>query len=160
MRVCKKCGKERPLSEFKRTKQPSGQIVVRHTCVDCWRAYVRQKSHVSYLRLRNETPEKYQQKLKGACERYRQKYQLLYKSSKLEYNKTRRPKHLIAAHAKVGRAVASGKLTRPGQCIQCDTVTYVEAHHDDYSKPLEVRWLCRPCHSAVHRTYKSESTPK
>lgn len=26
----------------------------------------------------------------------------------------------------------------------------VEAHHDDYSKPLGVRWLCRDDHKAWH----------
>lgn len=33
-------------------------------------------------------------------------------------------------------------------CEVCGALK-VEAHHDDYSKPLEVRWLCRPHHNAV-----------
>lgn len=40
-----------------------------------------------------------------------------------------------------------GKLAR--QPCSCGSVK-VEMHHDDYAKPLEVRWLCRPCHLAHH----------
>ena len=29
--------------------------------------------------------------------------------------------------------------------------TKVDAHHDDYTKPSEVRWLCRKHHNEHHR---------
>lgn len=41
-----------------------------------------------------------------------------------------------------------GRMKR-GVC-QCGS-TKTEAHHHDYSKPLDVRWLCRACHQAAHR---------
>ncbi len=33
-----------------------------------------------------------------------------------------------------------------------------EAHHHDYSKPLEVEWLCRQCHADLHRKYEISHT--
>lgn len=54
------------------------------------------------------------------------------------------------ARAKVGKAIARGKLVRPETCSNCDERGPVEAHHADYSKPLEVQWLCPPCHRAEH----------
>lgn len=53
-----------------------------------------------------------------------------------------------AAHRAVKRALATGRLVR-SQCEQCEQVG--EAHHDDYSQPLNVRWLCRLHHADLHR---------
>ena len=41
-----------------------------------------------------------------------------------------------------------GKLT-PQPCA-CGSEA-VEMHHPDYSRPLDVRWLCRPCHLKLHQ---------
>ena len=41
----------------------------------------------------------------------------------------------------VRRAVLRGILTKPDCCVF--------AHHDDYTKPLDVRWLCHACHDAL-----------
>lgn len=50
-----------------------------------------------------------------------------------------------AARAKVYRAVRSGELI-PQPCAVCGNTENIEAHHWDYSKPLEVQWLCREHH--------------
>lgn len=53
------------------------------------------------------------------------------------------------AHSRVAYAVRTGKLTK-GPCEVCGIEEGVHAHHDDYSKPLDVRWLC-PLHHAAER---------
>jgi len=41
-----------------------------------------------------------------------------------------------------------GKIERK-PCEGCESAA--QMHHDDYSKPLEVRWVCRRCHLELHR---------
>lgn len=53
-----------------------------------------------------------------------------------------------AAHIKTGNAIRDGRLKK-GACENCGSVR-VLAHHDDYLKPLQVRWLCQPCHVRWH----------
>jgi hypothetical protein len=48
------------------------------------------------------------------------------------------------------QAVRSGKLIRPSNCQSCGASVRVFAHHNDYSKPFDVLWLCRPCHRKLH----------
>ena len=46
---------------------------------------------------------------------------------------------------------AASKLRPPENCETCGVLdTWLQRHHDDYSKPLEVRWLCRSCHQKHH----------
>jgi hypothetical protein len=49
----------------------------------------------------------------------------------------------------VNNAVRDGRLDRQ-PCEACGAEP-AQGHHDDYSKPLEVRWLCPPCHANEHR---------
>lgn len=52
------------------------------------------------------------------------------------------------AKAKVRQAMEKGLLTRQ-PCEIC-AAAEAEGHHDDYAKPLEVRWLCRSHHKQWH----------
>lgn len=50
-------------------------------------------------------------------------------------------------------AMASARICRqkPTHCEKCGAEEYdIHAHHDDYAKPLDVRWLCRSCHIKHH----------
>ncbi len=60
---------------------------------------------------------------------------------------------LADAHNAVNSAIRSGSLTRR-PCDICGSAAS-DAHHDDYSKPLDVRWLCHLHHMRHHRTVKS-----
>jgi len=51
------------------------------------------------------------------------------------------------AHVVLHRAINSSKIERPNNCSQCGKECKPDGHHEDYSKPLEVIWLCRACHS-------------
>jgi ribosomal protein S27AE len=53
-----------------------------------------------------------------------------------------------ASHQAVQLGLKVGWLT-PMVCEQCGKPQTV-AHHDDYLKPLDIRWLCRRCHRAWH----------
>ena len=55
------------------------------------------------------------------------------------------------ARAKARYAVKIGKLTKPAECEECKEVKPLQGHHEDYTKPLEVIWLCTGCHADADR---------
>lgn len=50
------------------------------------------------------------------------------------------------AHVLLRRAVLKGIIERSQMCEKCKVIAKTDGHHTDYSKPLEVKWLCKPCH--------------
>lgn len=63
----------------------------------------------------------------------------------------KRPTHKNAYMA-VDAALRCGVLIRPHYCSGCgcsDSEHRIEAHHYDHSKPLDVIWLCTPCHEKM-----------
>lgn len=54
----------------------------------------------------------------------------------------------IRCRDKVYKAIKSGKIIR-GNCEGCGKPK-AQAHHKDYSKPFEIKWLCPACHTKEH----------
>lgn len=75
-------------------------------------------------------------------------------SEKSAGSQTNVPKGQLAAHDAVRAAVKSGRLERR-PCEECGAEK-VHAHHDDYAKPLDVRWLCPYHHVHAHLAVKGE----
>ena len=128
-KVCFKCDAELPITNFyKHSMMADGHL---GKCKACTRYDVREnrKTKVEYY---------------NAYDRRRSK------------NKERIAKMVAAvpddvrkARFAVHNATARGKLKKL-PCEACGSEK-VEAHHTDYSKPLDVMWLCRKHHADIHR---------
>ena len=67
-------------------------------------------------------------------------------------------KEKAAAHYEVKKALKDGRLTRQ----PCEVSGSLEsiAHHPDYSKKIDVRWLCRSEHQLEHARLRRAVDPE
>lgn len=95
--------------------------------------------------------QKYNQTEKGKMAQLRGSH----KYSKTEKSKLTRKFYnnnhpqIISAHQATHRALYAGKL-KYSPCEVCESSISIDAHHKDYSRPLEVVWLCRKHHVEFH----------
>lgn len=89
-------------------------------------------------------------------------YHRAYKSGPARERESERVRAYIARHPErraawqaVDRALRNGQLIKPSRCA-CGRNARVNAHHDDYARPLDVLWLCGVCHKARHATLKRQ----
>ena len=153
MILCIKCDKELPNSEYYRST-----IRVNGTgeCKSCTRARVtaNREGKIDYYRefdrKRANLPHRVQA---------RKDYQATDQGQKAmaRGNKAWRKRNPASyqAHNMVNNAIRDGKLFKPSQCESCSSETDLHGHHCDYNKPLDVMWLCDPCHKKWHK----ENTP-
>jgi hypothetical protein len=148
MKGCSRCGVEKPLTEFYADKgSPDGR---RSYCKPCHLAQMKssrtaEKRREDSRRRRERDPE--------AVREHSRAWAQANPERRRERNQRFRAQHpeKDRAHNLVGKAVARGTLTKPDACEDCGRDGRIEAHHDDYARPLEVRWLCKPCHHVADR---------
>lgn len=136
-KVCFKCNKDLPLTSFyKHSKMKDGRV---NKCKDCNKTDVRQHRFKNVERIREYDRKRSQSPNRRAA----------LNANTKRYRALSRAKYL--AHSAVNNAVRDGKLIKPSECSDCGKQSKIHGHHDDYRKPLQVRWLCAVCHSAWHQ---------
>lgn len=103
-----------------------------------------EKRRTSEEKWRSKNPKKrrqyarnYYYKNKDKCRKYHQKYH--------EINPEKRPAQMLIHYS-----LKTGVIKKPKFCEKCGEDKVLQGHHMDYSKPLDVLWLCPSCHKAVH----------
>jgi len=132
MKKCFKCGEVKPLSDFYKHKEMADGHV--NKCKDCNKKDVTKN--------RKDKIDYYREYDRNRGSRQTSEYQRNYRN---EYPMK------YAAHVMISNAVRDGRVIKKNNCEQCGLETKnIHGHHDDYAKPLEVRWLCPPCHKMWH----------
>jgi hypothetical protein len=54
------------------------------------------------------------------------------------------------AHKELTLAVRKGLIAKPHACQECGRLSKLCAHHHDYARPFDVKWLCYSCHAKEH----------
>ena len=147
-RKCKSCAERLELGEF--YNHPLGKHGKDHICKICRRRQTKKN--------RNEKIEQYRahDRKRGSLPH---RVQLRERLSEIYYQDgtfarakdrwvKRNPEKRKASFL-LNRAIRSGLISR-GKCVNCESMERVHGHHDDYSKPLDVVWLCATCHPKHH----------
>lgn len=104
-------------------------------------------AHKDLLMQDEEYVRRYLVRKRKQSRKYRQEHKEEIRNSTRKYRKNNPEKY--RAHQLVLYAMRRGTLLRQ-PCEKCGAEK-AEAHHDDYSKPLDVRWLCHSCHIKWHK---------
>lgn len=156
-KACFKCDVVKPLSEFYKNKGMADGHV--NKCKECNKKDVREhredniESIREYDRSRNDLPHRVE-----ARRLYAKTDEGKANFTKYSKNYRRNNPKKYQAHTAVGNALRDNKLTK-GPCEECGTIENICGHHDDYDKPLEVRWLCSQHHSQWHAEHGEALNP-
>jgi len=129
MKTCRQCG----ISE----KTKGARFPLKPSSV----SYDKDKTYSYYLCTKCNTE---------VCRKYRNTETGMAKVREAVARSTEKYKYKQNARANLNYHVKVGNIFKPPQCTVCKKVKIVEGHHMDYTKPLDVIWLCRQCHSDIH----------
>lgn len=167
MKNCKKCNGEKDSCDFYANDS---------TCKECRKAAVRKNRsekadyYREYDRARfqndprvRDRHRKYQkteagkESVSASKKRYASNNRDAMHAKLIQYRAEYPKKY--AAHSAVHCAKIKGILVA-GECEVCGSNENTHAHHDDYDKPLDVRWLCPQHHRDWHKEHGEALNPR
>ena len=133
---CSKCKQDKPPEAFNWENKAQGKR--QNVCRACFSEY------------NKERYRKNADLVKDRVKRYREENPSAVLATKIRACE-KKPTPRNAARV-IDAAIKAGEITRPGACSGCGASSddvKIEAHHHDYTRPLDVIWLCPKCHSLL-----------
>jgi hypothetical protein len=143
-KVCSACGISKPIAEFPIWKK-RGHLKPYAKCRDCRNSAYRTPEAREVVNTQRAANHGLESRKRAERNHARVRYE--------KFPEKNRASRLVRF------AIMDGTLKRPCACESClvvpkphrDGRSAIQAHHDDYSKPLDVRWLCHGCHIKQHQ---------
>ena len=136
---CFKCNRIKPLSEYyKHAQMGDGHL---NKCKECTKLDALNHREKNIDKIREYDRERGNRLPNGYAKEYRERFPNKYK-----------------AHCMVSNAIRNKKLFKK-PCELCGTDKNINAHHNDYLEPLNVRWLCSACHHQWHAKNGTAKNP-
>ena len=133
---CFKCGRVLDIEEFYQHKQmKDGHL---NKCKDCTKKDVHERSRKCFNKIAEY------EKARSQTEKRKQLRQLYQKKYRQEHPER------VAINLRVRRAINAGEIIKPKCCSVCGKECKTIAHHYDYTKPLDVIFVCQRCHKRIH----------
>lgn len=149
MKTCRTCSRTLRLDKFyKHAAMSDGHLNI---CIDCTKVRVQNHRTLNLEKIREYDRARGRTTHRLAKNReYGRAHKDTTKRAAKRWNIKNRAK--TRAQLRLRRAILAGLVTRE-KCILCGK-TPAEGHHYNYSKPLQVVWLCRQHHARIHRKYR------
>lgn len=149
---CTGCEEEKDLDEF--PPHPRGKFGKHSRCKVCrrleskkWKAANKERAKATQDRWEERNREKRRAQWRHWEETHRKQRIENARAHEARYPEKARARQTVTC------AVYEGRLIKPTQCEVCEQITpsrLLHGHHEDYSKPLDIEWLCHKCHRARH----------
>lgn len=143
-KICAKCKQEKSIDEFNNNVRTKCKFGKHYYCKPC-------KSIAS-----KKEYSKHKEKYIERCNNWR-KTEVGKASLKKTYAKAKAVyPEKYKARTLLNNAITNGRITRETKCQICSQEgVKIYGHHEDYSKPLEVKWVCHSCHMNIHIYHNS-----
>lgn len=141
VKLCRSCGNSKSELEFCKRKASTDGLSAK--CKECQSEYDKNRAN---------NPDRVL-----ARKNYSKTKAGLISGNKAKYAYRDRNPNKQKAHGRVAYAIRSGYLTKL-PCEKCGEKK-VYAHHDDYKKYLDIRWLCSKHHSEWHKKHGEAKNP-
>ena len=156
--ICKGCELDKPENDFQLRNPRTGNR--RNHCYSCLYKQVAENAVGGVDKWNAKMREQYRNKWKENILKRTKKYSQTEHGKKIKNKSSNKWKNdnpeKISAQRMIRKEISSGRLARQ-PCETCGEFKFLEngrtaivAHHDDYAKPLEVRWLCLQHHNEHH----------